>query len=674
MAHLSEAIPTPPPNPGHVWGLLGTADRTQWRWEAPTRRPAKKEGAAPGLPAWLSEWDTTSQEGTAENLQQERRLADGAPSVEEEVRHFREMIRSESDPEMQIADFNQRFKQSLTLGLVPGDTLAFALQQVTDALRGASKHPEVAQARCLAFYNAVWDGISASKVLRLVDFKGEVISEFADLLSCLPSTNGAQILAHRIICSASISQLQRMEHAIISLVKAWSRSWLEAPWIGDSRSIIRAAEGFVIAAKSKLVDAQNLAVALEKRSRSETDFTTAREAVSAVNNATIQALDSIAKAEQITSPFRASAKLLAEALDHIPRDLFPRIASSCSEIVMMASSARPKHRQTIRYYWLSTMAQINKVDTELFLQTWRKVEGQDSIRENEASDLILSHWVSQGCVKNAAGVRNSFEATAQRAGQEDFASLLFALDKHRENSLTRTRELFLLLDRLGKYKRVYKILSRMNDMGLKVPMTCLGRSIDTMSSYDARLALRTFHLHKAMLLGDRRVRLDWIPNFVIALINDRSITPKQIWELLRIPIYEDLPRSQRHFQPTPLSPTMIDLVHKMTLAFAHSEARPARVAVRNVLQCLYHLRVHRAPIGQEVSRAMSRVGITEDINNGRWVRDERLRYTLDLVNKVEGKDVAEKVDATVVNWRLYLSEKEARRKREGNVLRVGPID
>lgn len=674
MAHLSEAIPTPQPNPGHVWGLLGTPDRTQWRWEAPTRRPVKKESAAPALPAWLSEWDTTAQQDTAENLQQERRLANDAPTVEEDILRFGEIIRSETDPKMQIAEFNQRFKQSLNLGLVSGDTLASALRQVTDALREASKHPEVTQARCLAFYEVVCDGIAASKVLRLVDFKGEVINEFIDLISYLPSTNEVQKLAHRIICSASMSQLQCMEYAIISLVKAWTDSWLKTPWIGDSRSIIRAAEASVIAAKSKLVDAQNLSVVLEQGSKSERDINTAREAVSTVHIATVRALDSIAEAERVTSPFKASAKLLAEALDRIPRDLFPRIVSSCSEIIAMACSARPKHRQAIRYYWLSTMAQITEVDTELFLKTWRELEGQDSIRENEASDLMLSHWVSQGCVKNAAGVRNSFEATAQRVGQEDFASLLFALDKHRENSLTRTRELFLLLDQLGKYKRVYSILSRMNDLGLKVPMTCLGRSIDTMSSYDARLALRTYHLHKAMLLGDRRVRLDWIPNFIIALINDSSITPKQIWGLLRIPIYEDLPRSQRHFQPTPLSPTMIDLVHKIATAFAHSQARPTRVAVRNILQCLYHLRVHRAPIGQEISRAMSRVGITEDINNGRWVRDERLRYTLDLVNMVEGREVAEKVDATVENWRLYLSEKEARIRREGNVLRVGPID
>jgi hypothetical protein len=212
----------------------------------------------------------------------------------------------------------------------------------------------------------------------------------------------------------------------------------------------------------------------------------------------------------------------------------------------------------------------------------------------------------------------------------------------------------------------------MKDLGLKIPASYLGRSINTMSSYDARLALKIFHLHKGMLLGDMQIRADWIPNFIIALINHRGIAPKQIWEVLKIPIYENIPRSQRHFQRSTLPQSTIDLMHKMALAFAYSDARPPRVALRNVLQCLYHLRIHRAPVGPELSIAVTHIAISEEISNGNWIRQERLRYALDLIDRVEGKDVVEKADATVLNWRMYLAEKQGRENREGNVLRFGP--
>lgn len=664
MAHLSEAIPTPVLPPGHLWSLLGSADRTQWKWEAPTRRPTKTEGRASALPAWLSEWDTTPQEPAAEDLlvkttTEEKCLVDGTPSVEEDVRRFRELLTGQSDADTQILAFNRRLEQNLTLGLVSSDLLAFTLRQVTDDLRKASKRPDIAQARCLAFYSSVWSGITNSKVFGPVDFDGKTIDKFIDHLSCLPSTGEVQSLVHHITSSLSISQLQCIEHGITSIAKTWSQSWLGELCTGDSQSAIQAAEDSVRNAEAKLSDAQSILRALKRGSKRVGDLTTAREAASRVHSATLEALEAISKAEQILEPFKASAKLLAGTLYNVPSDMLLRIASSCTAYAMELGGRRRRQQQTMRYCWLSTLAQLPGIDTQLFLETWKKLESSDGIREHEASDIILSRWISQGYVSSAMLVRNSFEATAHQAGKEDFACLLFALHKHRQSSLARTRELFLFLDDTGKYKRVYTILSRMKDLGLKVPMSCLGKAIDTMSNYDARLALKTFHLHRVMLLGDRRVRLDLIPNFIMALINDRGITPGHIWELLKIPLYEDLLPSQRHFKPVPLSKTMIDLIHKMALEFASSDARPSRVALRNVLQCLYHLRLHRAPIGPEISRAVTSIGIAEEIRNGKWIRQERLRYALRLINEVEGKKVAEEADGTVLNWRIYMSEKQA---------------
>ena len=675
MTQLSEAIPTPASNQGLAWGFLGAVDRTQWRWEAPTPRPAKKEGGA-FLPTWLSEWDTTSpdaiREGSQADIMEEKSLDNGARTIREGVFHFRQIFSCESDPDSQITEFSRKLEQNLALGLVSGDTLAFALHQITKCIRDGSKSAEI-EPLCHTFYSSVWRGICASKVLGPVDFEGNVLNEFIGLLSYLPSTREVQVLAHHILSSVSSSQLQCMEHGIISLVKAWSKSWLQAPSFGNRQVAIQRAEHSVAIVEAKCLHMRSLSMKLDGQLRNKNEFIVTKQAISAIEVAIHQGLKCIADAEEVVLPWKASSKLLADALRNVPYNMFLRIISPCLEDVTRMGESLRWERRVIRYNWLSALAQMPSIDTQYFIQTWRKLEAPDGILDNESSDLILSHWISQGYIKNPTVVRNSFEATAQQPGMEDFASLLFTLGQHGENVLTRTRELFLILDDLGKYKRVYTILSRMNDLGLKVPANCLGRSIDTMKNYDVRLALKTFHLHKVMLIDEKPVRLDWIPNFIIALINHRGITPKHIWKILGIPVYESLPRSQRHFERSPMSETMRDLLHKMALAFAYSDARPPRVALRNVLQCLYHLRVHRAPIGPELSRAVTRIGITDEIGNGKWIRQERLRYALHLINELEGKDVAKKADATVLNWRIYLSEKQARENREGNVLRLGPI-
>lgn len=676
MTHLSEAIPTPILNQGHIWHFFGAVDRPQWRWEAPTPRSTKEEGRAASLPSWLSDWDTASQEVAGEasltGLKEEKLLVGDAPTIKDDIRHFREIFLGEADPSTQIAEFNRRLEQNLALGLVSGDMLTFTLRRITDNIREGSKPAEIGP-RCLAFYRSVWRGISTSKVLGPADFEGKIMNEFISLILHLPPAREVLVLARHILSSVSRSQLESMELGIISVLKAWSESWFQTPAICDSQVSMQRAEDSVLNAETKYSDAHHLSMILGGKLQGENKLIKAQEGISAVHVAIRQALECIADAELAISPLKESTKLLADTLCGVPHDILLRVSSSFLEDVIMTSSRQRWERRVMRHCWLSTLAQIPSVDTKYFIQTWKNLETADKILDSEASELILSHWISQGYIKNAAIVRISYETIAQRAGKEDFASLLFALDKHRENALIRTRELFLLLDSLGKYKRVYTTLSRMKDFGLKVPVSFLSRAIDMMSNYDARLALKTFHLHKVILLDEKQMRLDWIPNFIIALINHKGITPNHIWEILEIPVYEALPRSQRHFKPSAMSQTMRDLLHKMALAFASSNARPPRVALRNVLQCLYHLRVHRAPIGPELSRAVTRLGITNEIGNGKWIRQERLRYALHLISEVEGKDVAKEADATVLNWRIYLSEKQARENREGNVLRVGVI-
>ncbi|KAG0650777.1 hypothetical protein D0Z07_2428 [Hyphodiscus hymeniophilus] len=122
---------------------------------------------------------------------------------------------------------------------------------------------------------------------------------------------------------------------------------------------------------------------------------------------------------------------------------------------------------------------------------------------------------------------------------------------------------------------------------LQASAKCLARTLERLPavermSNDADMVRRAMNMwllppHK-MKLG-YALRAELVPKFIINLINSRHIHTKEIWKLLNIPFYEDLisVKYQPH-QSKALPREMIDLMHKMAMAFAHTDARPPRVA------------------------------------------------------------------------------------------------
>ena len=318
------------------------------------------------------------------------------------------------------------------------------------------------------------------------------------------------------------------------------------------------------------------------------------------------------------------------------------------------------------------------VDDQLLVKTWQDMDISNGFADNKCSHLVLSHWISRGKVKKATSVRNTFEASSfytrsqVSASGLSFARLLLALDKHREMCLRRMKDLFDLLHRVGRFRQVSFILSRLEELGLKITVPLLASSVEKMSAYDRKRALDMYHFPFHLRIG-YPLRPDFIPDFIISLVNDPQIPPGAIWKLLKIPIYEGGPSFQPHFA-RPLPQTMINLVHEMAIAFADSDARPPRVALRNILQRLHHLRIHRAPISPELTRAISHVAITRSIIEKRLVGQERLRYAVSLIAEVREHLVADDVAKTVFILRQHSNGKQARQRRESNPLRVGPIN
>lgn len=681
MTHASEAIPSSGHNLGSIWGSFWDTDRTQWQWQAPTPRATSQDKGAAALPSWLMEWDTTSQEKMAESVDAE--ITNGRPiekpvRVEEDIRRYRAMIKKatgKNNITKLSLDFAVQFRKSLTLGLVSEKTLDYTLRHVPKDIRAAYPNEKLTSYLCLAFFTDVWEGIAASKVIGPSDIDAKVMNRLFSLVVSLPIAQGMLGLAHKILHSTSDIQLRHMARGITFLVKKWSESWL-ADWEARERGEeMRSAESLVTTAEERVAGAQTLVMALKQGPDYDKGLAMAQEALSDAHTAVSIAIDATVQAEDIVSPLEASTNALAQALEKLPRDLVLNLVRYYSRRIMAVGGRKEQSHWSFYYRWLYVVARMSNVDDQLLVQIWRQVDPSNHLSTTKCSVIILNQWISQGKVKKAPAVRNTFAASLlwPLAGQSaSFARLLLALDKHRELCFTRAGELFELLHSLGRHQHIPDILFRMNELDMKIPTTMLGAAVEKMSAHDIKRALDMYYLPHDMKLG-YPLRPEFMPKFVIAQINDPSVPPAAIWKLLNIPIYEGGSSFQPYFAK-PLPREMIDLIHKMATAFARSEGRPCRVAFRNILQCLHHLRIHNAPISPELTRAVSHANITRSILNGLSVGQERLRYALHLVAKVEGEEVAKAVDETVFKWRQYVHEKRTKARREANVLSTGPIE
>ena len=688
MTHGSDVVRLPAHSVESIWGIFGEPDRTKWQWQAPTPRAPAEETSRSALPAWLLQWDTTIQkkgggkaveEAMAAVLADERHLAQ-AVTVEDDIHQAREAIQRTSSRKMitRIAmEFALQFKLSLSLGLVSQEALNSALLFVSEDLRAVYPNEHFTSYQ-LAFCTHVWDGIGESKVLQPADIDANVMSSLFSLVASLPLNPGVKELAQKILHSATNVQLRHMEHNLTSLVSRWTKPWRKRQKPRHCIKEIRYAESSVREAEDNLTSVERALMTLNEDVRDMVALRIVQEAIAVAKTAISIAIDAIIHLEDAVFPLQASVKGLARTLAKIPAEMLSELLPQWSEQLFKSCKREARHPVELAFLWLCAVARLPNVNCELFIQTWRYVDPGRHLRQDKCSQVILEHWISQKKVAKPAAVRIAFDASIEPSTSGiswSFARLLLALNKQREVSLARAEDLFNLLHKLERPRHIPETLSRMRKLNMKIPKTLFASTVEGMSAYPnlVRQALRIWCLPNDIKL-DFVLRPDFVLKLIINLINSPHIPTAQIWELLNIPIYEDMVgiRFQPH-QTTPLPQEMIDLMHNMATAFAHSEARPPRVAFRNISQCLHHLRVHNAPVSSDLTRAINHCYITGSILRGFYVGQERLRYCLHLISQVEGESVARKVDQTVFRWRRLIDDKRARERRKANVLRVGPI-
>ena len=681
MAYLSEPMPSPMQRLISIWNSWSEIDLTQWQWKAPKQTVTKDHTKDPRPPSWnlpQIAFELAQLEGNVQKRESRFSTHDRIVILVEKLR------RSRPDDAVQICqDFRQDFVQHVTLGVISEKQIVRALG--THARSLSHLHPDLQYSECFSFYKELWEGFTACKVLSPADFEGLVQKKLLALLSALPTTSEVFYLAHRILRLASVAQLSRMETGLYGLILKWARSLPEEVQPHYSGSSLVDAQQAVSHAEEMISQVRASLKGLANGNFQGSDLTDRRRLFKRAKLAVNSGITAVSRAEGDIIPSKAATAGLALVLGCLPPGmlvgLVDFVSTNLSKVGQNLSTDK-KHKWYLLYCWLSVVAKLPKQHSNLLIDTWKKLGAQDLINsESLCSDLILDDWTRRSFFTNATKVRNTFEAAASQIGGTDldFGLLFCAIDKCRERHWDCMRSLFQLLNDLGRFSISIRILRRMHELNILVPGDVIGPAIETMSGYNSQLALDMYHMSCAMGAKYTTLRLETTPNFILSLINNRSVHPASIWKLLNIAVYESMPPAFRaEFSTVKLSPKMIDLITRMAISFARSDRHRPRVALRNVMNCLHHLRRHNAPIATHVTRSLIHAGITRELITKFYVSHERLQWALSLVEPAEGTEVAEKLDDIVslknqVYYGMRIKGKQ-RKYRDRNVLRVGPID
>lgn len=675
MTLQSDATPMPAYDPGIFAGWFGEKDRTQWQWEAPTSRLSNNEATAPALPSWLLEWGATpkkntSQPSTAKHARDRRK---NLSFRSDEVAALRlELEACSGDTSVVCNKFNQRIKQSLTLGLVSEETLKHVLKAVPGMIMSLGVDTANAESQSLDLYQAVWDGLEACKVFGTEMLHGKTLDRLISLVGQLSMTAESRELGTRIVRNATSIQLKHMKNGIDRIVIAWLLSTAKAMPLTLVQASHQEAKASVSEPKHRLNRIRQLSGRFDD-ARALEYLGQIHSEVQAAGAATQNVFGKVQKAEYAIEPTKDASASLVEFIGYLPGVMVGSIIRSSAHYIANGSFGIKDNNRTtklrLEMYFLSVVAQLPGVRDDLF-ETLLKGTACP-LQTPYLSHLVLQQWISQGRLKEAAAVRNTFEATAPSAGVKDFARLLLAVDKHDKTCWVHLRSLVKLLNGLSKQQLLHQTVIGMHRASMRVPADLMGHIIDSVSTFDPRMAHDLFNLYFAMRANFAPIRLELYPNFIRSMIKDPVITPETIWKVMGIPIYQS--RGRTGFSSKPLSPKMAQLINNMAVWFACSK-RPPRVAFRMVQQCLWHLRKHGAPVSSELTRAIAKSGITSKILEGKWVPPERMDWALRLIEEAEGTEVAMRADAAVEHWNEAIAERRNKARREMNVLSVGPID
>jgi hypothetical protein len=650
MAHLAEAPPAPLFDVGALWGAFGGSngvDMTQWRWEAPARRPDCPPSERPRveLPTWLMEYGA-ADEGAKETEAQQPKQRTNETDFEAEILLFRETLHNTSileSTELICKEFNDRFKRGLVLGQVPDEAILTAIKEIPRNIRKRLKidlSGAQADSLTMSFYKTVWEGLNSCTVLKPQDFDARIFNRLLKSLERLAWNDDIQDLASEVIKAMPHTQISEGVHGI---VKAWSLSWLnESP--RDKLSLL-------------------------------------------------------------PSP---SVLALSDALGSIQTDtielVLPTLTSEVMKAFRLTADHDLKSLWSLKESWAAMVANMPNVSEDLFIAMLRELDrsmgkpltlkGGIIPRNNlkrfdsrKKTWLAINYWMCNGRFCGSSLVKQEFMTwSVDRVYHHHLAGLLAIMDKHRASSWKQARCLFALFRRLGFAEVVHKTLEYMPKVNMKVPASLVATEMREAASTNVHLALKLYRLYRKIRFDNKPLLLEGVPEVILQMIRSPLFSPHKVWDLLQIPLITPRNRIRRpgqqwrtrlrvqHRSKKPLAPAKVALIQRMATEFSRAPHLRPRVAQRQVTQCIGYLWSHGTPANAEVSRALVHAAVSRPMKMGLWVSTMRIRWLLTYVRAAEGEEVARLVDETIYMWRTEYIRRQQEQKRSMNPLRLRCID
>lgn len=354
--------------------------------------------------------------------------------------------------------------------------------------------------------------------------------------------------------------------------------------------------------------------------------------------------------------------------------------------------SRKLHRA--RQYILFVVSQLRTTTERDIISIWNMLQSpQDERRRStnlqqlkhvEIAQWTVENWILQGKIQDATAVRQKLGIALRKIHSWDavYSSLLWSIrheDRHTAFFVQSVVSLIIDTQTNEATVDIHRFLDSISGYVARLASCVVFPIINHVSSFDARLALKYFYIHRARGLS-HEVSLCQLFPFWKALIRNHTITTETIWACLNSPPSRRATRLSWPVKDAPeLKRQRAELVDLLATEFLTSKARSRKLKIRNLGRCVAHLRYHDIALTPKVSRALSRLIIQAGINKQQWMQQDQVAWALSIIEGAEGEAVREEVRSIVIEWRRHLHavrEDEWRKQkavqREANVLRIRP--